>query len=394
MQTRPGLHGSCPGRRGQVLESMTGAQLLLDRTDAEQGEAAPAGQKPSPRDYFFKARRNAGFDRYDAIIFAIYIAILAFAIHHYLPFCDEAQEWLIARDSSLHELLFRRLHYEGHPALWALILWVAARLRMPYAGINWMAGAFALPGIYLLLRYAPFPRVFRWLLPFTFFLQYQYAAIARPYVLFPALLFAMCILFTLDRPRPVLFGLVTGLLANISLHAAIVAGVFCLLYLRELRGSKGIFARRRSLATGAAVFTVLALCSALVAFPAPDAAVAYAPDKPVIGPHHFLDKLIPEEKLPQSAPPLDKPLDPNELKGKAEPINPVLHLVAVTLVLGANAACYPIAESNLVAVSFLVAFWLWLRARGCLRLILPFLVATGLSVQIFVYDHHTGIFIL
>lgn len=379
---------------------MTAAQIVLDHTDAEQREATSARQKPSLRDYFFKARQDTGFDRYDAIIFAIYIVILAFAIHHYLPFCDEAQEWLIARDSSLHELLFRRLHYEGHPALWALILWVATRLRMPYAGINWMAGAFALPGIYLLLRYAPFPRVFRWLLPFTFFLQYQYAAIARPYVLFPALLFAMCILFTLDRPRPLLFGLVTGLLTNISLHAAIVAGVFWLLYLRELRGRKRrqrLFVRRRSVATGAVLFVLLALCSALAAFPAPDAAIAYTPDKALVGSHPFLDKLIPEEKLPQSAPPLDKPLDPDGLKAKAEStpkINPVLHFAAITLVFGANAACYPIAESNLLAASFLVAFWLWLWARGCPRLMLPFLVATGLSVQIFVYDHHTGIFLL
>jgi hypothetical protein len=379
---------------------MTGAQIVLDRTHAEQGRTASAREKPSLRDYLFKVRRDTGFDRYDAIVFAIYIAILAFAIHQYLPFADEAQEWLIARDSSLHDLLFRRLHYEGHPPLWALILWVVARLRMPYAGINWMAGAFALPGIYLFLRYSPFPRVFRWLLPFTFFLQYQYAAIARPYVFFPALLFAMCIIFTLDRPRPVLFGLVTGLLTNISLHAAIVAGVFCLLYLHQLRGRRrqeGLFIPRRSVAAGAALFVLMALCSALTAFPAPDAAVAYSPYKPVIGSHAFLDKLIPEEKLPPSAPPLDKPLDPDGSKAKAESapkINPVLSAAATTLVLGANAACYPLAESNLLAIGFLGAFWLWLWARGCSRLILPFLVATGLSVHIFVYDHHTGIFLL
>src|SRR5260370_13187007 len=97
-----------------------------------------------------------------------------------------------------------------------------------------MGGAFALVGIYILLRFSPFPRIFRWLLPFTFFLQYQYAAIARPYVLFTGLLFTLCILFNLRQPRPVLFGLVAGLLANIILHSAILPGMFSLLYVSEL----------------------------------------------------------------------------------------------------------------------------------------------------------------
>jgi len=344
------------------------------------------------------ARKGTGFDRFDALVLAAYIAVLAFAIHHYLPFSDEAQAWLIARDSSLHEMLFRRLHYEGGPALWPLILWVAIRLHMPYSGINWMAGAFALPGIYLLLRFSPFPRIFRWLMPFTFFLQYQYAVVARPYVFVAVLLFTMCILFTLARPQPVLFALAAGLLANISLHAAIVAGIFCLLYLYELyrpQRESPVAAPARSVLAGAGLFLLLALCSAAAAFPAPDAAIAFTPSKTVMKPRPLLRKLIPEERLPPSAPPLDRPLDSNGEPAKPPPaISPIIRSAVFAVVIGGSAACYPIATSNLLAIGFLTSFWLWLWSRGSLRLLSPFLISVLLSVQIFVLAHHTGIFLL
>src|ERR1700694_2583137 len=257
---------------------------------------------------FLRARKGTGFDRFDAAVLAVYAGVLAWAIHFYQPFVDEAQAWLIARDSSLPEILLRRLHYEGHPALWPMILRVAYRLHLPYGGINWMGGAFALVGIYILLRFSPFPRIFRWLLPFTFFLQYQYAVVARPYVLFTGLLFTLCILFNLEKPRPVLFGLVAGLLANISLHAAILAGMFSLLYVYELyrlrQQSPGRVAPR-SVAAGAGLFVLFLLCAAAVAFPAADATVSFRPNETVVKPNALLMRLIPEERLPPSAPPLD-----------------------------------------------------------------------------------------
>ena len=351
---------------------------------------------------FLRARKGTGFDRFDAAVLAVYAGVLAWTIHFYQPFVDEAQAWLIARDSSLPEILIRRLHYEGHPALWPMILWVAARLHLPYDGINWMGGAFALVGIYILLRFSPFPRIFRWLLPFTFFLQYQYAAIARPYVLFTGLLFTLCILFILRKPRPLLFGLVAGLLANISLHSAILAGMFSLLYVYELcrlrRQSPGRVAARR-VAAGAGLFVLFLLCAGAVAVPAPDATVSFRPNETVVKPNALLPntllmRLIPEERLPSSAPPLDAPLNPDYSSAITGQYPAIVVFAVKTIILGISAAFYPIAKSNLLALCFIACLWLWLRSRGCARLILPFVVSCLLSVQVFVFDHHTGMFLL
>lgn len=61
------------------------------------------------------------------IIFYLAILIafitLSFLIgHKHEPWADEAQAWLIARDSSVSELFTTYLHSDGHPALWHLVL--------------------------------------------------------------------------------------------------------------------------------------------------------------------------------------------------------------------------------------------------------------------------------
>lgn len=337
---------------------------------------------------------------FDALALAIYAAILAFAIHYYQPFSDEAQEWLIARDCSLGQILLRRLHYEGHPPLWACFLWLLSRLHVPFAAINWISGGFALIGIYILLRYAPFPALFRYLLPFTFFLQYQYAAVARPYVLCPTLLFLLCILFTADRPRPVLFAVIAGVLANISLHAAILAIVFCLLYAHRLyRTRPQPTPSPRSLWTAAAIFCLFAACSAAVAFPAPDAVVAFTPNERVVKQNPWLQKLIPEETVAPSPYPLDAPLDKHSVapkldREKAAKYPAIVRLLIASTILGVGAGLYPIAKSNLLALLLLLCLMRWLWRRGCLRLMLPYAAVVLLSTHVFVFDHHTGLFLL
>jgi len=336
-------------------------------------------------------RRHGGFDRYDMVILLLYAAILAFAIHHYLPFSDEGQGWVMARDCSLGELLFRRLHYEGHPGLWATFLWCLCRLNVPFQAMNWIGGSIAVAGIYVFLRFSPFPRIFRYLLPFTYFLQYQYAAVARPYVAFPLLLFTLCILFTLDRPRPRLFAVVAGIMANLSLHAAIIAGVFFLLFLFDLSRTQNLRKHRRSTSIAIAIFAALLLCAGVVSFPAPDAATAFRPDHRISKPHALTTKLVPEERLPASAPPLDPSF--KESQGKANNDSKrfaILFQSAYTL----SALFYPIAQFNAIAGLFVVCLARWLWRRGCLRLLLPSIAAVIISTRVFVFDHHTGQFAL
>ncbi len=346
------------------------------------------------------------FEVFDAVVLALYAAILSWDIHYHVPWIDEAQAWLIARDDSLRDLLLRRLHYEGAPALWHLILKTAIALHLPYAGLNWLAGAFGFTGIFILIRFSPFPRIFRWLLPFTFFLQYQYAVIARPYVLAPLLLFTLAIVYSLPKPRPILFALVAGLLANINAHAGILSCVFALLYLYDLyrRHELALPSLRRHTALAAALFTVLCCLSVIVAYPAPDAMVVPTATGKIKKANPLLRRLLPPEQMPSSAPPLDPSLDEvAQMRASAaqapdaaattltrfQKIRTTLHFLRH---FTEDVATFPVAESNLLSVIFLCTFALWLWSRRTLRLLLPWLITTPLAAYIWVYDHHTGLF--
>jgi hypothetical protein len=343
----------------------------------------------------------------DILVFVFYAAVLAFAIHHHVDSDDESQAWVLARDNPLSALLLRRLHYEGAPALWPCILWIATRLHIPFSGMNWIGAGFALSGIAVLLRFAPFPRIFRWLLPFTFFLQFQYAAIARPYTLFPLLLFAICILYPLQRPRPILFAVAAGLMANLSFHAAVIAGLFALLYMRHLYEADRNKIRQaptpRQRATAIGVFSFLALLAAFTAFPPADgafppkdaASVAKAESRPPTLWKRVVSAVLPPERLPAGAPPLDPIVSSGSAKiASTPPPSPVLFLIARTILIGTDTALYPIAKSNLLGIVFLCGFLLWLQSRHRPELFLPFFLSIIISSQVFVYDHHSGQFLL
>ena len=63
------------------------------------------------------------------LVLLIYIISISVVIVKHEPWADEAQAWLLARDSGLFELLFKRLRYEGHPGLWYLILTPFSKLH-------------------------------------------------------------------------------------------------------------------------------------------------------------------------------------------------------------------------------------------------------------------------
>ena len=119
-----------------------------------------------------------------ALTLLAYLVIVVIVMCFHEPWFDEAQSWLIARDSSFADLLTLRPHYEGHPPLWTLLLSIPAKTGVPYEiglkGVQLLCTA--LLGGWLIFR-APFNRLTIALLPFTYFICFQYGVTARPYAL-------------------------------------------------------------------------------------------------------------------------------------------------------------------------------------------------------------------
>lgn len=207
---------------------------------------------------------------------AAYIGLLVVGIVAHEPWFDEAQAWLIARDASIPDLLSKYLRYEGHPPLWYLILAVPAKLGLPYKAINVISAAIAVIGVSLLLAQRTVPLVIRILLPFTYFVAYQYTIVSRSYVLLLPILVLVLDLYDRRREHLWRYVLLLVLLSQVSLHGMSLAGAFTVLYAVDAWPQRRSFSRRevqRHLAAlGVLLLNVLA--TALVLRPAADLAIS------------------------------------------------------------------------------------------------------------------------
>ena len=121
------------------------------------------------------------------LAFVLYIAIIAIVMCFHEPWFDEAQSWLIARDSPIASIFSVRTHYEGHPPFWNLLLAIAAKNGVPYEfgikGIQLVCAS--LLGAWLIFK-SPFKSassLATFLIPFTYFACFQYGVTSRPYAL-------------------------------------------------------------------------------------------------------------------------------------------------------------------------------------------------------------------
>ena len=127
-----------------------------------------------------------------AFLFFTFTVILVSCFHE--PWFDEFQAWGISKDS-LYNILFVIPHYEGHPPLWHLIIKCFSVFNInPELCLKIPNTIFITLSVWLIIFKSPFPRIIRLLLPFTYFILYQYGVICRPYSLF-LLLFMLCAMF-------------------------------------------------------------------------------------------------------------------------------------------------------------------------------------------------------
>jgi len=173
---------------------------------------------------------------------SVYAALVAFAIPYHEPWADEAQAWQLARTLSLHDLFKTFIRYEASPGLWHFLLWILNQAHVSYTGLHWICGGIAVASTALLVFKSPFPRYLKFPLPFTYFLLFQYAVVARNYVLVPPLLFLIALSW---KKRPFIVAVLLGLLANASLHAAVISGGLAIVYATEQIQSGSVKDRRR-----------------------------------------------------------------------------------------------------------------------------------------------------
>lgn len=173
--------------------------------------------------------------RLEIVILMIYIGLQCMMIYFHEPWFDEAQAWDIARDGSLKEILFEVTHYEGHPALWHLILMPFAKIGCEFnvtisiINLVFMAGSVA-----LILFISPFPRIIRVILPFTYFFAYQYGVVSRPYCMMTLAFLLLAITYKNRNSNPLKYILCLIFLCATSAYGIIMAGGLAIVWVIEI----------------------------------------------------------------------------------------------------------------------------------------------------------------
>lgn len=194
---------------------------LLRRAKVEADRVVDRLPSPLSRVVGGRARVHSGWRWVVFTAFAVQLVVVA-ANHE--PWFDEAQAWLLARDLSPWQLLAGQLRYEGTPGLWHLLLMPLAKSGAPYVSMQVLTVLIALAGAYVLVRYGPFPLPVTALLLFSFAIGYQYAVVARSYVLLPLLLFLLARTWPDRATRTGRLTVLLVVLANVSVHGLLIAG--------------------------------------------------------------------------------------------------------------------------------------------------------------------------
>ena len=162
-----------------------------------------------------------------SIIILIYCCIFSFIylniVKYHEAWADEAQAWLLARDTNLLELM-NAMRYEGSPCLWHLILKFAIFCGLSYEKIYYIPFICTIIGIIFLFKNKNIPWIFKLTLPFTYFIFFQYTVVSRSYCLIFPLLMIIAYIYDNKEEKLILYSFLLFLLMNVSLHCTLIAG--------------------------------------------------------------------------------------------------------------------------------------------------------------------------
>jgi hypothetical protein len=109
---------------------------------------------------------------------------------------DELQAWMIARESHSLAELFYNARYEGHPALWFLMLYPLTRVSENPVLMQLLHVIGATAVVWVVARRAPFSPLLKWLFAFGYFPFFEYGVVSRTYAFGVLLFFIACAMMT------------------------------------------------------------------------------------------------------------------------------------------------------------------------------------------------------
>lgn len=173
------------------------------------------------------------------LILILYSALVVSGGLSHEPWRDEAHVWYTVRENSI-TTLFYNARYERVQILWNLILFPFAKLGFPYVTMTLVHILIAIVAVALILFLGKLPIFTKILFIFSYYMAYEYAVIARNYVVMIFLLFAIASIYSQRMIRPWLYGFLIFLLYQVNVYSLVPAGIFSLFFSIEMIAQKKV----------------------------------------------------------------------------------------------------------------------------------------------------------
>jgi hypothetical protein len=166
------------------------------------------------------------------LLLMVYAAGTLYVGVHHEPWRDEADSWLVVRDAPI-TTIFRWTRNAGTPALWYVVLKPLVWLGFPYQSQEFFHLLLAWAAAAVFLMRSPFTWVTKLLALASYYFAYEYAVIARSYVLTILLSFLIAAWYPQRYSRPIRYAIAIALLFNANVHGAVIASILVLLFVMQ-----------------------------------------------------------------------------------------------------------------------------------------------------------------
>ena len=193
------------------------------------------------------------------VVLILYSILVFFGVFHHEPWKDEAHPWVSAKEDSIAQII-ESVRYAPVPILWTVLLMPLATLGLPYNSMGILNASIAVVSIALLLLLSKIPTILKILIPFSYYMAYEYAVIARHYILTILMLFCIASVYSKRLERPLLYALFISLLFQTNLYGSLPAGILALVFCGEVVRQKKLTLERLCavmLMTASALFTFI-----------------------------------------------------------------------------------------------------------------------------------------
>lgn len=206
--------------------------------------------------------------KYLCVLGLLYFIVGYVGICHHELWLDEAHHFLLARDSNSIAELLTNAKDEGHPIIWNLLLFLLTRFTLNPFAMQLLHLLIATTAMLIFLRKAPFSWWFKILFLFGYFMVFEYALIARNYMLGVLFLFLACAELASREKKFTWICLWLALAANVHLMFAVIGFSLFLILTLEQRQRQSI--SQNHLALGCAIFSIGLIVATLQIVPSAD----------------------------------------------------------------------------------------------------------------------------